>query len=121
MEDKQMMDLAKFVSETLENIARGVAKARADCADVVAITVTDTGEQASTQGGSGGAELKVLGLGVSFGSDAKAEQKFAMEEAKVSRITFSVPIYFSMPVPEPDAQDKAVANAFSSIATLNRF
>ena len=119
MEDKQMMDLAKFVSETLENIARGVAKARIDCADVVAITVTDTGEQASTQGGSGGAELKVLG--VSFGSDAKAEQKFAIEEAKVSRITFSVPNYFSMPLPEPDAQDKAVANAFSSIATLNRF
>jgi hypothetical protein len=32
MESKQMMGLAKFVSETLENIARGVTTARRDCA-----------------------------------------------------------------------------------------
>jgi hypothetical protein len=32
MESKQMMGVAKFISETLEHIARGAASARNDCA-----------------------------------------------------------------------------------------
>jgi hypothetical protein len=111
------MKLRDFISETIEEIAFGVHKAKVNCSELiavspgnmngdsvvklseiefdVAVTVEESKSGQKSADGSAKANVSVLGVGIEGAIGGTGSTKQDASSSKVSRVAFKVPVYLN--------------------------